>query len=291
MKADRCFSKGRLRDEFRMKPKPGVEPVSFYKNGYGGQFGVYRIADCQPMRRRGCSPASQKQIRAQSILSVKARMRSNLAKASVMAQRWVALEPLVLDTETTGLGERDQVIELAVTDIRGAVLLCTRLRPTVEIDPQAMGVHGITETELSNEPTWTQVAPALARLLSGRHLVIFNSSFDSRMLRQTASAFGDQLSWWQEQNCLCAMKLAADAFGSTNRHGTISLADATCEETSSRISSMMTTEWSSQSSQFASFPTHGKLPLLMPSRCYANQRGWTEICPNRANLGTLKVVL
>lgn len=77
MKADRCFSKGRLRDEFRMKPKPGVEPVSFYKNGYGGQFGVYRIADCQPMRRRGCSPASQKQIRAQSILSVKARMRSN----------------------------------------------------------------------------------------------------------------------------------------------------------------------------------------------------------------------
>ncbi len=52
-------------------------------------------------------------------------MRSNLAKASVMAQRWVALEPLVLDTETTGLGERDQVIELAVTDIRGAVLLCT----------------------------------------------------------------------------------------------------------------------------------------------------------------------
>ena len=22
---DRCFSKGRLRDEFRMKPKPGIE--------------------------------------------------------------------------------------------------------------------------------------------------------------------------------------------------------------------------------------------------------------------------
>ncbi len=24
---DRCFSKGRLRDEFRMKPAPGAEPV------------------------------------------------------------------------------------------------------------------------------------------------------------------------------------------------------------------------------------------------------------------------
>ncbi len=29
---DRCFSKGRLRDEFRMKPAPGAEPVKWYKN-------------------------------------------------------------------------------------------------------------------------------------------------------------------------------------------------------------------------------------------------------------------
>ncbi|THB25410.1 hypothetical protein E6P76_20640 [Escherichia coli] len=120
MKADRCFSKGRLRDEFRMKPKPGVEPVSFYKNGYGGQFGVYRIADCQPMRRRGCSPASQKQIRAQSILSVKARMRSNLAKASVMAQRWVALDNVVSGEQQPSSGELLDAVdrELAASEKR-----------------------------------------------------------------------------------------------------------------------------------------------------------------------------
>ena len=28
---DRCFSKGRLRDEFRMKPAPGAEPVKCIK--------------------------------------------------------------------------------------------------------------------------------------------------------------------------------------------------------------------------------------------------------------------
>ncbi|EER1706099.1 TPA: hypothetical protein JXT23_004987 [Escherichia coli] len=31
---DRCFSKGRLRDEFRMKPAPGAEPVK----GFEGQW-------------------------------------------------------------------------------------------------------------------------------------------------------------------------------------------------------------------------------------------------------------
>ncbi|MCN8116381.1 3'-5' exonuclease, partial [Escherichia coli] len=39
---DRCFSKGRLRDEFRMKPAPGAEPVKWYKNTYGGRFAVYQ---------------------------------------------------------------------------------------------------------------------------------------------------------------------------------------------------------------------------------------------------------
>lgn len=38
---DRCFSRGRLRDEFRMKPAPGAEPVRWYKNGYGSKYGVW----------------------------------------------------------------------------------------------------------------------------------------------------------------------------------------------------------------------------------------------------------
>ncbi len=49
---DRCFTKGRLRDEFRMKPAPGAEPVKWYKSAYGGKYAVYRIADCVPMREK-----------------------------------------------------------------------------------------------------------------------------------------------------------------------------------------------------------------------------------------------
>ncbi|EAA8836519.1 3'-5' exonuclease, partial [Salmonella enterica] len=33
---DKCYTRGRLRDEFRLKPAPGAEPVRWYKNGYGG---------------------------------------------------------------------------------------------------------------------------------------------------------------------------------------------------------------------------------------------------------------
>ncbi|HAE2736973.1 TPA_asm: 3'-5' exonuclease, partial [Salmonella enterica subsp. enterica serovar Enteritidis] len=46
---DKCYTKGRLRDEFRMKPAPGAEPVRMYKSPYGGKYGVWRLADCVPM--------------------------------------------------------------------------------------------------------------------------------------------------------------------------------------------------------------------------------------------------
>ncbi|EDJ3714913.1 3'-5' exonuclease, partial [Salmonella enterica subsp. enterica serovar Enteritidis] len=36
---DKCYTKGRLRDEFRMKPAPGAEPVRMYKSPYGGKYG------------------------------------------------------------------------------------------------------------------------------------------------------------------------------------------------------------------------------------------------------------
>ena len=32
------FSKGRLRDEFRIKSAPGAKPVKWYKNTYGGRL-------------------------------------------------------------------------------------------------------------------------------------------------------------------------------------------------------------------------------------------------------------
>jgi DNA polymerase-3 subunit epsilon len=227
MAADRCFSKGRLRDEFRMKPRPDVLPVKFYKDGYGGKFGVYRIADCVPIRERAAKPASEKQQRVRAILAIKAKLRSNQAVASGIAGAWLAAAPLFLDTESTGLGSDAQIIELAITDACGNVLLESRLRPTVPIEPGALAVHGIDDQALADAPTWPQIAGDVQGLLRGRVVVIFNEEFDARMVQQTAAAFGESTDWWREVDACCAMYLAADTYGATNRYGTISLADAT----------------------------------------------------------------
>ncbi len=223
---DRCFSKDRLRDEFRMKPRDGAEPVAFYKNGCGGQFGVYKIADCVPMQAKSNKPPSEKQKRARAVLAIKVELRSNQVEASSRALGWLEESPLFLDTETTGLDYNAQILELAICDAQGAILFETRLRPTVPIEPGAQEVHGISEQELDSALTWPEVSSRVREILSGRSLVIFNAAYDIRLLRQTAAAFGESTDWIDALKTHCAMYLAADTFGATNRHGSISLATA-----------------------------------------------------------------
>lgn len=50
---------------------------------------------------------------------------------------WFNKPFVVLDTETTGLERKDQIIEIAVLDQHKNTLLNTRLKPTCNINPEA----------------------------------------------------------------------------------------------------------------------------------------------------------
>ncbi|MDR0218328.1 MAG: 3'-5' exonuclease [Enterobacteriaceae bacterium] len=143
-----------------------------------------------------------------------------------LAQQWATEDVYVLDTETTGLGKYAQVVEIAVTDIDGNVIFQHRLRPSVLIEAAAQDVHGISLSELRNEPQWPHIADELIPRLLSRPLIIFNAEFDLRILAQTAKAFAMDTRWLNKVQSHCAMALAARFYGATNRYGTISLANA-----------------------------------------------------------------
>ncbi|HAF2131354.1 TPA: 3'-5' exonuclease [Salmonella enterica] len=117
---DKCFSQGRLRDEFRMKPAPGAEPVRWYKNGYGSKYGVYRIADCVPLREK--QPRTEKQRQAGARLGLQARMKSERGKAARLAYTWLSQDPVFLDTETTGLDAGAQALEIGLVNVSGDLI-------------------------------------------------------------------------------------------------------------------------------------------------------------------------
>lgn len=223
---DLCFTKTRIRDEFKMKPAPGTTPIKSFKNDYGGTSYIYRVKDCIPIKTVKKNPPSEKQIVSRKITSLQNRLRSKLAQTGKLIDDWIHADHVYLDTETTGLDLKDQIIELAIIDQYLNKVLDIRLKPTVLISPKAEQVHGISDKDLEGEISFPVIHEKLKTILLGQPVIIFNKNFDLRMLRQTAKAFDLETDWIDDIHAICAMDLSVQAFGSTNMHKTISLSDA-----------------------------------------------------------------
>jgi DNA polymerase-3 subunit epsilon len=98
--------------------------------------------------------------------------------------------PLVFfDLETTGLNTtRDRIIEVSLLKVypNGKEEVKTRrLNPEMPIPPESTVIHGITDEDVKDCPTFKQIAKSLADQLEGCDLAGFNSSrFDVPMLAE-----------------------------------------------------------------------------------------------------------
>ena len=102
-----------------------------------------------------------------------------------VCQQWLNADPLFLDTETTGLDEQAEIVELAVVDSNGDVLIDTLIKPCFSIPQVVTDLHGITNKMVKNAPDWHDIHPQISSLLCGRNVIAYNASFDARMLDQT----------------------------------------------------------------------------------------------------------
>lgn len=213
------FPRSILRRECRLKPAKGQRAAATVWQGQGFYY-VFAKVDCVAMRPYCApSPAQAAALAAGRALTgtvlcktcgnrVDAdytergrcydcirneqweREREIENEARAVAAAWLAANPLFLDTETTGLDATDQVCEIAILDVDGAVLFSSLVSPSCSMNPAAASVHAISHDELVNAPTWPHVHDAVAAILSGRLVIAHNADFDMRLLSQTCRAYG-----------------------------------------------------------------------------------------------------
>ena len=111
--------------------------------------------------------------------------QSDRAAAAHWARQLLNDDFVILDTETTGLGIFDQVVQVAVIDTTGAVLLDTLVKPTRPIPRIASNIHGITDAKVADAPTFGEIYNALLMAVGGKRVVIYNKNFDVAMLHQS----------------------------------------------------------------------------------------------------------
>lgn len=95
---------------------------------------------------------------------------------------------VVLDTETTGMNklgvhyEGHRIIEIGAVEVVDRRLTGRNfhvyLKPDRLVDPEAFGVHGISDEFLADKPVFGDIADDFIEYIRGAELVIHNATFD-----------------------------------------------------------------------------------------------------------------
>lgn len=123
----------------------------------------------------------------------------------------------ILDTETTGLGNSDEVVQIGIIDKTGEIILDTLVKPTIPVPGAAYNVHGISNQMLADAPTFDDVYVTLSAKLAGTPLIAYNMDFDWRLLSQTVDRY--KLPLFRTGKRHCAMKQYAQFRGIRGSRG------------------------------------------------------------------------
>lgn len=131
--------------------------------------------------------------------------------------QWIVDNCVSIDTETTGLGENDVVIELAAIRIKtGEVLVNELIKPNWITNQFAEATHGITwEEQIRGEEFGVVLENLDLKNNGSEFLTAFNLVFDERLIRQTGFRYLAGLDYCapfpKPDGIICIMELA-------NRH-------------------------------------------------------------------------
>jgi DNA polymerase-3 subunit epsilon len=94
-----------------------------------------------------------------------------------------------IDLETTGLNiASDRIVEISIVKVHpngNKDIVTKRINPTIPISKESTSIHGISDDDVKNEPTFKQMAKELNAFVDGCDLAGFNSNkFDIPMLAE-----------------------------------------------------------------------------------------------------------
>lgn len=131
--------------------------------------------------------------------------------AIMIAREIISRAPIYLDTETTGLNRSDEIVEVGIIDESEQIVFESYVRPSQPIPPGAQAVHGISNEDVKDSPTWPELWPQLRPVLLDKLIAVYNAEFDMKMLRQSHERY--KLPWKDNIKAVCIMQLYAQYKG------------------------------------------------------------------------------
>lgn len=131
---------------------------------------------------------------------------------------WDALPVVCFDTETTGLGKDDRIVQIAFASIQYDGMWTKKwyVYPGRPIPMEATAIHGITDDMVKDAPMFPDIMEAVLEQLRRAPWVAHNLSFDARMLAKEIPAER----WPRGMPTLCTLDYSRKYHPQTKyRHG------------------------------------------------------------------------
>lgn len=136
---------------------------------------------------------------------------------------------ILFDTETTGLKDEDEIIELAAkkfaiegTSLKEIGVFHEYFKPPFAISEKITEITGITNDFLEDKPSWHDKIGEITEFFSDHCIVCYNTPFDLNMMQNAYKREGIE---YAPKNTLDVLEMAKDcvAKGATENHklGTI----------------------------------------------------------------------
>ena len=93
------------------------------------------------------------------------------------------MQQIFLDIQTTGVNAKnDRIVEIAIIDDVGEILLNTLVNPLQLIPDHARRIHGITNDDVKDAPTYDEIAPYIEKICKDKHLISYNATMNTCFL-------------------------------------------------------------------------------------------------------------
>jgi len=108
----------------------------------------------------------------------------------------MSLREIILDTETTGMDPLmgDRMVEVGCVELINLMptgrTFHHYINPEREIPAEATAVHGITNEQVKDKPTFVEIAADLVEFIGDAKIVAHNASFDQKFINYQLQACG-----------------------------------------------------------------------------------------------------